>query len=97
MKKPIILGIIIILMGLAFLSVEGRAAKAFSDTDKGEYHLLAAATPLPTAESIPIEGPTPTARILPPVGRNAGLVIGAGMLVLIIFIGVLSSRLRSKH
>ncbi len=102
MKKTIILGLIIILFGLMCLSAGGQAAQANYQADAHgtaghEYHLLAAATPLPTAESIPISGPTPEPRVLPPVGRNAGLVIGAGVLVLIILIGVLSSRLRSKH
>ncbi len=102
MKKQIILGIIFILFGLMMLSVEGSRAEAKNEAlppgaGSGEYHLLAAATPLPTAEPIAIGSATPGARVLPPVGRNAGLVIGAGVLVLIIFIGVLGSRLRTKH
>jgi len=40
---------------------------------------------------------TPEKRELPPVGRNAGLVIGASVLVLIIISGVLGTRRRSKH
>ncbi len=102
MKKLIIPGIVIILLGLVFLSANGQIAKAnFEAAKQGgagrDDHLLAAATPQPTVENIPIGSPTPEARVLPPVGRNAGLVIGAGVLVLIILIGVLSSRLRSKH
>lgn len=40
---------------------------------------------------------TPEARILPPVGSNAGLLVGASVLVLIIIGGVLGARLRRKH
>ena len=102
MKKQIIRGLIVALLGLAFLSIVDQVAKADYEVNShgpaaGQFHLLAAATPLPTAENIPSSSPTPEARVLPPIGRNAGVVIGAGVLVLIILIGVLSSRLRSKH
>jgi hypothetical protein len=41
---------------------------------------------------------TPEKRELPPVGSNAGLVLGASVLVLIIIGGVMfSSRRRQKH
>ncbi len=102
MKKLIIPGIIFALFGLMVLSVGGSTAEAkkeahLPEAASREYHLLAAATPLPTSVPIPIGSTTPEPRVLPPVGRNAGLVIGAGVLVLIILFGVLGSRLRTKH
>jgi hypothetical protein len=54
-------------------------------------------TPIPTVSPSLVAVETPGSRELPPVGRNAGLVIGASVLVLIIIIGVLSSRRREKH
>jgi LPXTG-motif cell wall-anchored protein len=35
--------------------------------------------------------------VLPPIGSNAGLVIGASVLVLIIIGGVLGARRRQNH
>lgn len=56
----------------------------------------AAPTLIPTTEPVTLSEPTPE-RVLPPVGSNAILVIGATVLVLIIIGGVLGSRLRAKH
>ncbi len=102
MKKQLIPGILILLLGLAALagSAQAALAKPSAGTHGSglqEYHLLAAATPLPTPNPIVIGSPTPPDRVLPPVGRNAGLVIAASVLVLIIIAGVLSARLRPKH
>jgi hypothetical protein len=55
------------------------------------------------ATSIPTELPTeevketPESRELPPVGHDAGLVIGASVLVLIIIGGVLGARRKQNH
>src|SRR4030043_1526637 len=58
----------------------------------------AAQTPVPTQTEIPEETETPEERILPPVGGNAVLVLGASVLVLIVIGGVmLLSRRRSRH
>jgi hypothetical protein len=58
----------------------------------------AAQTPVPTQAEIPDVTETPEERILPPVGDNAGLVLGASVLVLIILGGVmLLSRKKVKH
>lgn len=54
-------------------------------------------TPLPTVSPSLVADETPDSRVLPPVGSNAGLVIGASVLVLIIIGGVLGSRRREKH
>lgn len=56
----------------------------------------AAPTPIPAQGSSVSE--TPEARVMPPVGSNAGLVLGAAVLVLIIISGVIiSSRWKAKH
>jgi len=52
-------------------------------------------TQTPTVAS---ETTTPADRVLPPIGGNAGLVLGASVLVLIIIAGVgFTSRRRAKH
>jgi hypothetical protein len=62
----------------------------------GQISGQATQTPIPV-ELLPLTE-TPEARILPSVGNNAGLVLGATTLVLIIIGGVvISSRWRSKH
>lgn len=55
--------------------------------------------PLPTVTPVILAGTTtPPDRILPPIGGNAGLVLGASVLVLIIIGGVvLTSRRKAKH
>jgi hypothetical protein len=101
MKNHQLYGLIIILLGLAILGVCSHNASANS----GQYQWnrqsvsgeLAAQTPIPTdSPSIELTA-TAEARVLPPVGSNAGLVIGASVLVLIIIGGVLGSRLKQKH
>jgi hypothetical protein len=54
-------------------------------------------TPMPTVTTPVALIQTPADRVLPPVGSNAGLVLGASVLVLIIIGGVLGSRRRLKH
>ncbi len=64
----------------------------------GESYLaqnVAAPTPTPTASSSPTETVPP--RVLPNVGTNAVLVIGASILVLIIIGGVVFSSRKGKH
>ncbi len=100
MKKHTIMGMIIILLGMMFIGYHSASANlsAHKQQKIPEIgHLLAAPTLIPTAEPILVGYPTPEARVLPPVGSNAGLVIGAIVLVLIIIGGVLSARLREKH
>lgn len=62
---------------------------------------VSTATPIPIATDTPtiIEATAiPPDRILPPVGKNVYLVLGASVLVLIIIGGVvLTSRKRAKH
>jgi hypothetical protein len=54
-------------------------------------------TPIPTVSPSLAAIDTPESREMPPVGSNAGLVIGASVLVLIIIGGVLGTRRREKH
>jgi hypothetical protein len=59
---------------------------------------LAAPTPIPTLSPSDSITATDETRELPPVGRNAGLVLGASLLVLIIIGGVVfNSRRKPKH
>ncbi len=94
--------LVIFLLGLAILGTNYRDVSA-SANNHSQGNLLhagnqqAAPTVIPISEPVSLSGPTPQPRVLPPVGRNASLVIGASVLVLIIIGGVLSSRLRAKH
>jgi hypothetical protein len=54
-------------------------------------------TPAPSDVSSADLIETPEARQLPPVGSNAGLIIGASVIVLIIIGGVLGTRRKLKH
>ena len=54
-------------------------------------------TPIPTASPSLAAIDTADSREMPPLGSNAGLVIGASVLVLIIIGGVLGTRRREKH
>jgi hypothetical protein len=60
-------------------------------------NLQADQTPIPTVSPSLVAVDNPESRTLPPVGRNAGLVIGASVLVLIIIGAVLGIRRREKH
>lgn len=103
MKKHLMIGLIVLLLGLTIIATGYRTATAnVKGIDQAgvfsEINHQAAPTLLPTAPPVYLAGyPTPEPRVLPPVGSNAGLVIGASVLVLIIIGGVLSARLRSKH
>lgn len=102
MKKHFLLGSIVILVGLVLYTTGYRAARADLVEEDAAYtrstsDQVATPTLRPTTEPIFIGSPTPETRVLPPVGSNAGLVIGASVLVLIIIGGVLTSRLRRKH
>ncbi len=54
-------------------------------------------SPVPTESASQEAIDASESREMPPVGHNAGLVIGASVLVLIIISGVLGSRRREKH
>jgi drug/metabolite transporter (DMT)-like permease len=91
-----------ILAGVIFLTTPVNSSSA-NGLSKENAMIFSASlyqadqTPTPTVlvSQVPLD--TPESRELPPVGRNAGLVIGASVLVLIIIGGVLGSRRKEKH
>jgi hypothetical protein len=93
----------VLLVGLFLLGIRTQGASAAYreqiPMDRRTVSvLLAAQTPVPTLSPTSRVTETPETRILPPVGNNAGLVLGASVLVLIIIGGVmLSSRRKPKH
>ncbi len=105
MNKYKLFGLISFLLAFLVISVGCQQARETASTH-GQEALLplvnqqSSPTLRPTSPPMVAPGITATAsasRTLPPVGANAGLVIGASVLVLIIIGGVLSARLRSKH
>jgi hypothetical protein len=101
MKKSPLIWFLISLVGLLILGASSQIANA---NDKNPYQgskprdeLAAANTPPPTVQPVSEVSLTPEIRVLPPVGSNAGLVLGASLLVLIIVGGVLGIQLRKKH
>jgi hypothetical protein len=102
MKKLKRSWLIVILVGMVSFTVVTQIATAnFKGPDPDKIYLTSDQqpdkTPLPTSSPVSAEIPSPQARVLPPVGKNAGLVIGASVLVLIIIGGVLGAQLRRKH
>jgi hypothetical protein len=91
---------IIVLLVPLLLSSKSASAHII-DPDGGDRllsrNLQVEQTPVPeVAASQPVVD-AQDSRELPAVGSNAGLVIGASVLVLIIIGGVLGSRRRQKH
>jgi hypothetical protein len=69
--------------------------RLFIDTSRGTELTQ---TPIPQQSTNPELSETPSDRILPPVGDNAAMVLGASLLVLIIIGGVMfSSQRKQKH
>ncbi len=102
MKIILLFGLIIILAGLATLGAGSQNASAhLSEQEHGIMQFAgdqqAAPTPIPTISPSIVSVATPESRVLPPVGSNAGLVIGASVLVLIIIGGVLGAQRKQKH
>jgi hypothetical protein len=101
MKNRRLSWLMLLLVVLVLLGVQTHPA---TSNYSGQFHQdkqiminqQAAQTPIPT--ELPPSSETPELRVLPSVGGNAGLVLGATVLVLIIIGGViLSSRWRGKH
>ena len=102
MKNNLLFGLIIFLAGLVILGASSQNASAYFTGHEQVIRqsagdLQAAATLIPTVSPSIVVEETPEARVLPPVGSNAGLVIGASVLVLIILGGVLGARRKPKH
>ena len=93
----------VLMVGLIFLGICTQSASAaYREQFPVDSHtinvLLAAQTPNPTLSPTSTQTETPETRVLPPVGSNAGLVLGASVLVLIIIGGVvLISRKKPRH
>ena len=103
MKNRRLFWLMVILMGIVLLGIRAQNARAF---DQGQSQLDGnrirdqVMTQTPNASISPTSAMTeiPEDRILPPVGSNAILVLGASVLVMIIIGGVMfSARRRSKH
>jgi hypothetical protein len=103
MKNFRSLWLMVILVGLILPGNPPQAASAIGcEQFQVDKQLMseppAAQTPVPTLSTSPPVTETPEPRLLPPVGANAGLVLGASVLVLIVLGGVmLISRRRPKH
>ena len=102
MKNNLLFGMIIILAVLVILGASSQKASAyFREQEQGIRQFAGdqqeAPTPIPTILPSIEAVATPESRVLPPVGSNAGLVIGASVLVLIIIGGVLSAQRKPKH
>jgi hypothetical protein len=102
MKNHLLYFLILVLVGVFILGVNSENASAksngqFLDISQLATNLQAVETPVSTIVSSAAAIGTPASHVLPPVGRNAGLVIGASVLVLIIIGGVLGSRRRQNH
>ena len=95
--------LMVLLVGLILLGMSIEAASAVDrEQIPVDRHMMsdqvAAQTFIPTLSPTPPETESPETRILPPVGGNAVLVLGASVLVLIVIGGVMIiSRRRPKH
>jgi hypothetical protein len=102
MKNHLFVLLIFVLAGVVILGLHSENASAhfneqFQGIRKSASGQQSVETPIPTVTTSVAVIETPESRVLPPVGRNAGLVIGASVLVLIIIGGVLSSRWKQNH
>ncbi len=102
MKIHHLLSIFFILAVLVSIVLRSEIASAnfnmqFQGISLSKSGQQAASTPVPTDSQSATVSVTPESRLLPPIGSNAGLVIGASVLVLIIIGGVLGVRARAKH
>ena len=102
MKIHKLLSLILILVGVMILGIPSEKVSAsfceqFQDIGQSANDQQAAITPVPTDSTSITVIETPASRVLPPVGSNAGLVIGASVLVLIIIGAVLGSQRKQNH
>ena len=103
MKNRRLFWLMILLVGLVLLGNPPQAASAIDPEQfQTDRHLIsdvsAAQTPVPELSPASPVTETTEPRILPPVGGNAVLVLGASVLVLIVIGGVMIiSRKKQKH
>ena len=100
--KKCLFWLLFIIAGVVCIGLNSNSASAHIPSPErysiqNALHLQVDQTPLPTVEASLVAVETPNSQALPPLGRNAGLVIGASILVLIIIGGVLGSQRRAKH
>ncbi len=101
MKKHLFWPLLIIVVLVTLMGSLKSASAHVSEQDRQTLlsagNLQVEQTPVPEI-SVSQEGvDAQVSREMPSVGSNAGLVIGASVLVLIIIGGVLGSRRREKH
>ena len=102
MKNHLYFWLVFVLVGVVILGAPSQMASAnhrerYQGISQSPINTVANQAPVST-ESPSVEViETPESRVLPPVGSNAGLVIGASVLVLIIIGGVLGSQRKPKH
>ena len=102
MMKKLLVYLFVPVIGLALTGVsifDGYHRNQAMSSDEFDIHRpvsqVVEPTQIPASTS---ETTTPADRVLPPLGGNAGLVLGASVLVLIIIGGVvLTSRKKAKH
>jgi hypothetical protein len=102
MKNRFLFLLIFVLVGVIILGLRSENASAnfdeqFQAIRQSVRDQQAVETPIPTGSPSVAVIETPISRVLPPVGSNAGLVIGASVLVLIIIGAVLISRRKQNH
>lgn len=103
MKNIRITWLIAILVAWVLVGISAHAGRAageqpFMANKLGQRNSEASQTTLTTQADTPVVTETPAERVLPPVGGNAGLVLGASVLVIIILAGVmLFSKRKTKH
>jgi hypothetical protein len=94
--------LLFVMAGVVSIGITSKSASAHIPSQE-QYVMQKASnlqvdqTPIPTAAASMVAVENPESRILPPVGNNAGLVLGASVLVLIIIGAVIGLRRREKH
>ncbi len=89
--------VLLVTSGVSSKSAIAHIIEQDGGTKISAGNLQVAQTPVPEVTASQVVVDAQDSRELPPVGSNAGLVIGASVLVLIIIGGVLGSRRREKH
>ena len=87
----------VVIWGLWAENASAKISDQFQGIEPFTSGQQAVATLIPTDTPPVAEVETPEPRLLPPVGSNAGLIIGACVLVLIILGGVLGTQRRRNH
>jgi hypothetical protein len=89
--------VVLVTLGLSSKSAIAHIVEQDGGTRLSAGNLHVEQTPVPAVSASQEVVDTQDSRELPLVGSNAGLVIGASVLVLIIIGAVLGTRRRQKH